>query len=296
MATPTSSCDEVLKASSAADLFGTNPARARIRYHRLASEVHPDTPGGSQEAMSRLNALWDEYNSGKPSNGAQKAPAEVTRNGRYVVLSEGDHWLVVDRVVGDAVRSCNIGDFASVAGDSPVCTLECTSSKLIAQPNGSHPAYACAKDPRYGGFVTLDELKDRLPGGVLQAEDLAWITKRAIHLASVIGKCELRFVGEARDWMGVAVDEHMLVVIAPWELEPSDGSVCDQRRVVSSFYRCIFPAIGHDYESRRIERFIKGTVVDTVTPGWVIMDEFNELLVELFGGFRFHEMKLLEKS
>ena len=296
MATPTSSCDEVLKAGSAADLFGTNPARARIRYHRLASEVHPDTPGGSQEAMSRLNALWDEYNSRKPSDGARKAPAELTRNGRYVVLSEGDHWLVVDRVASDDVMPCNLGDFIAVAGESPVCTLECTSSKLIAQPNGSHPAYACAKDPRYGGFVTLDELKDRLPGGVLQAEDLAWITKRVIHLASVIGKCELSFVGEARDWMCVATEEHMLVVTAPWELEPSDGSVRDQRKVVSSFYDCIWPAIALDSASIRIMRFIEGTVVDTVTESAQIMDEFNELLVELFGGFRFHEMRLLEKS
>ena len=98
MVTSSSSQDValVLDATSATDLFGANKNRARIRYRRLARSVHPDM-GGSEDAMARLNRLWDEYNRTEDSHSDGNTPIEVTRNDQYAIFKEHDKLLVVER-------------------------------------------------------------------------------------------------------------------------------------------------------------------------------------------------------
>lgn len=75
---------EVLASADAGAFFGPNRKRAQIRYRRLARMVHPDM-GGSEEAMARLNVLWDEYNGRKPDGGALPLRGHAKRQVRRVL-------------------------------------------------------------------------------------------------------------------------------------------------------------------------------------------------------------------
>ena len=46
-------------------------------------------------------------------------------------------------------------------------------------------------------------------------------------------------------------------------------------------------------KTRRIRRFIEGVILDKVTSEGRLLEEFDELLIDLFGGLRFHEMEVL---
>lgn len=279
----TSDFDDVLGARDCVELFGTNKRRAEIRYRRLARSVHPDM-GGSEEAMARLNALWDEY---KGRNGKTSPRlVEVMRNDTYAVFEENDGWLVVERATGGACkRGCDTDGLVPIIIDSPVQMLTLSGVKSIMQADGSHAAYVCSKPPD-GTMVMLSSLADRLPGKVDPA-DLAWITKRVIFLEGA-----LRTSGVIMDdpMSGLALDvrSHTLIVVAPWSVRTGDVG----RTVVDDYLKLMTPMMGDDGKTKRIRRFIEGVIVDKVTWEGDLLGEFDDLCSELFGGLRFHEMVL----
>ena len=287
MPTTETSASRVLSATDPRELFGDNPKRARIRYQRLAKELHPDV-GGSEEAMSRLNALWAEYTSG----GGSKRPSEITRSFEYAVLDDGDNWLVVDRKVGHRATISDTGDLAGIIDGTPVCMVDATSAFLIKQPNGPHPAYRVTPpDTIKDGVVSINELASKLPSGRLHPADLAWVFKRVLFLAAAIGNAGLTFTREPSECIAIGPDTHMLAVIAPWNLRDGTRSIANQRAVVASFEKATSRMVADDAKSQRIARFIRGTVLDGVTESGVLLREYDDALYGLFGRPRFHVME-----
>lgn len=297
MATSTYSNEDVglvLGASDPASLFGDNPNRARIRYHRLAVSVHPDANGNSEEsvrAMARLNALWAEYSKPEDRRG-KKAVVEVTRSESYVVLDEGATWTVVRRrSCAEPSGTCPLDRLARKLDGTPVTMLRLKSTKYIPQRGDLHGAFECTvPDTVSGGrkAIMLQSLEDRLPNGKLHPADLAWITKRILFLSGALCACELK-LEPAMGSLAIAPDSHMLVMMAPWELEEHDGGM--SRGMVAEFWDLVKTLLGDDQKSRRIERFLLGVNMDSMTPWRNLMYEFDDLLYELFGRPRFHEME-----
>lgn len=285
---PSSEIAEVLAATDARKFFGEDKVRAINRYRICAHACHPDA-GGSDEAMSKLNAMWAEYNGKAKSS----KPAEVTRGNVYAVFSEKGHWLVVRREPDSKVAiAANAFEFMKLIEGSPVCSVCSQSVRRIKQPDGVHAAYVCAPPDTVEDAIMLPSLGKHLPDGKLDPADLAWIAKRVIFLAAAIGKCDLRFSEEPSECLAVAPKSHMLCVVAPWSLVESNGhSIAEQRAVTNSFATCIDGLIGTDAKSRRILRFLDGIDVDNYTESGAILHEFDGLLIDLFGGFKFHEMK-----
>lgn len=291
MPTLRSEVEEVLAATSARAFFGDNEKRAAIKYRRLAWAVHPDM-GGSDEAMAKLNSLWDEYQA-KDDGDGKRVLTEITRGGTYAVFADGGEWLVVRRKPGGTVPSMRTIGLSEVVDGSPVCVLDWHSTKQIAQRDGSHLGYACSPhDTLSDGVIMLPALAGHLPGGTIHPADLAWVTKRVIYLAAAVAKCGLRFAEDPCECLAIAPSTHMLCVVAPWALVGADArSVSDQRAVIRSYAKCVRRMLGAEKESMRIYRFLEGIMVDSFTESADLMGEFDELLIELFGGFRFHEMQ-----
>ena len=283
------SASKVLAATDPRELFGDNPKRARIRYQRLAKELHPDV-GGSEEAMRRLNMLWAEYNAGS-SDGSRK-PREVTRNAKYAVFEEDGRWLVVDRMVGNRAALVNVSELARILEGTPVCLLDATSSMLIRQRDGLHPAYrATPPETIRDGVVSLYQLPEKLPNSMLHPADAAWMLKRVLFLAAAIGKAGLGFTCDPSDCLAIAPDSHMLAVIAPWELAKNERGIPCQRSLVASFEKAATGMLGDDGKSRKIAKFIRGTVLDGVTESSDLLREYDDMLYGLFGRPRFHVME-----
>lgn len=274
---------EVLAAADAGALFGPNRKRAQIRYRRLARMVHPDM-GGSEEAMARLNVLWDEYNGRKPDSG--RSLPEVMRNDRYAVFSEGEHWLVADRghdlslITGQSHK----GVGRAIEG-SPVRMLAWRRRKVIAQPDGMHAAYVCDVPASVRTAFALQGIASHLPGRVMHPADLAWVTKRVLFLEAALARCDAHMSHPIED-LALAPDTHMLCVIAPWDVVSGTAP----RALVQEWRDCVEPCMQEDYQSRRIRQFLRGSVMDRVTDPMALFDEFDELLFELFGKPRFHAM------
>jgi len=295
--TPTSdSSDEIRQVLDATDpwaLFGDNKARATIRYRRLARVCHPDM-GGSDAAMAHLNELWGKY-ANKPKPG-HASLTEITRGNAYAVFSEGDEWLVVRRDTGSSIVELATSslELAHLISGSPVCVASVQGVKRIKQPDGTHVAYVCTPPDTVGKAIMLPSLAEHIPGGALDPADLAWITKRVIFLAAAIAKCGLRFTEDPCECLAIDPESHMLCAIAPWALKKSDNpSIKDQRDVTTSFYGCLGDVIGVGWKSKRIEKFLYGTYLDGYTESSYLLEEFDGLLLDLFGKPKFHEMQVV---
>ena len=300
---PTLASDEirrVLSARTPEELFGDNHARARIRYRRLARVVHPDANDGSadaHDAMRRLNMLYDRYlrNTSSEHTGGSVRPREVTRGTRYVVFEEGASWLVVDRIAGTTHATGDAGALARFVDGTPLCSLAVASTKSIAQAHGTHAAYVCdVPKVMRGSAIMLESLVWHLPGNVLHPRDAAWLTKRMLFLAFALGQVNMRFDGvDPCSCLAVSPSQHMLCVVAPWHVyRASEHKVAHQRDVTSSWLRCACDMFAHDARSMRVRRFLEGVGYDRVTESHVLLSEYDEMLEDVFGPPKFHEMEV----
>ena len=294
MGMPTSGCNdatrEVMGATSPQDLFGPNEKRARIRYHRLAAAIHPDVSDNpdAESALKHLNGLWAEYQ-GKQVG--RHKPTEIARGERYAVFDEHGKMLVVERDAGGIIQNVKKNGLGKLFLGTPVCMLEDMSAKRIKQGDGNHAAHVCKVPSCLSGesrLMMLDSMAERLPGGRLHPRDLAWISKRMLFLMAALEHECLTICGDPAMSLAVGPDTHMLVVMAPWDLERSESGRADLSK---SACDTLTPVIGNDGESRRIGRFLKGVAIDRFTPPRMILDEYDDLLFELFGPPEFHVME-----
>lgn len=318
---------EILSAKSARNLFGDNEKRARIRHRRLVASVHPDAHGdidGAEEAMRRLNALWDEY-LGRGSDGdtatqvthEPRHPREAWRTSRYVALEEGDGWLVVDRIPTgcDKVRPLTreltdrLAKLRELLAGSPVCTVTPSEPFLMAQPKGNHVARPCEVPDAVTsghGAIPLMSLSTRLPGGKISPADFAWVAKRVLFLAGALATAGLavRSHGTANgggtgaghgpvpDMLAISPDMHMLTLLTPWDLITGTGGIQEQRDLTIPALGELSGMLDDDTKSRKMAAFCKGIEVDRVTQSIDLMRELDGINEELFGAPRFHVMEV----
>lgn len=294
MATSDSSeASEILGADDCVSVFGTNERRAEIRYRRLAKAVHPDTSDAPPEAMARLNSLWDEYRSRKgmkPSDGT-KRPVEITRDSKYAVFMEGGEVLVVEREASDERVPVSRDVFGVILDGTPVYALKFVDGKHISQGDGNHRAMSC-KAPRFADeMVMLPSLKSALPHGELHPADLAWVTKRVIFLSGVLARLGKRLEGGC-ECLAICPESHMLVIVAPWQVADDDNEWhVAHHQLLQEYLGLVQGMAGDNAETKSIMKFVEGMLADSVTSPSMLMLEFDELLVSLFGGLRFHKMQ-----
>lgn len=300
----TSDCNEVIRkvmgARTPTDLFGTNEKRAKIRFHRMASVLHPDVNDSpdSETAMRKLSKLWSEYTHGSGGSGkaSAKTPREITRNDTYVLFDEGDV-LVVERHVSDVTyHEDDLHGMREAFDSEPVCVLESKSSTLIAQPDGTHAAYRCDVPDKVGrDLLMLSALREHLPNGTMHPADMAWISKRLLYLVGIMEVYGVTFdyAPDFSECLAVSPSTHMLVFVAPWELSQHDGWLARREVAIGPYIRCVREVSGNDAKSRRIIRFLEGVALDDFTPMRDILIEYDSMLEDLFGEPRFHVMECL---
>lgn len=313
---------EIKGATDPVLLFGTNAKRAKLRYRRLMRSVHPDMShgiDGADEAAQRLNALWESYQrmtdtgrDGTAGRGKGKdAPRdnshfvhELARTGRFVLFSEGDGWMAVDRQASNRPRPTDIPDLSplfDILDGTPVRMLKATDEKEIRQADGNHhavtfevPKFHEAQDH----VMSLIDLKGHVPNGTTEPEDVAWVLKRFLFLVAGLAKAGLALPVSLSlsDAVVLDVEKHVLMLVAPHELVRGTGSIDEQRRHLQTLLdalMAITDMTDRDGASRRLMAFMRGVKVDHVTETADLMAELGELLTEVFGGARFHEMRLV---
>lgn len=186
-----------------------------------------------------------------------------------------------------------------VLDGSPVTMPSRLSAKAITQPDGPHEAFATdmPRGVAEGEHVlSLDELGRWLPAGTLHPADLAWIAKRVIFLAAALAKAGLAPADGASvpDMLAVDPEGHMLVLMAAWDVTDGDGSVASQRALTTPVLDRLAGMAGDDAKSRHVMRFFQGIGYDRVTESSDLLEEFDELLYEEFGGQVFHVMEIEE--
>lgn len=309
---------EILAASDPVRLFGTNGKRARIRYRRLVRSVHPDANHDApeaQEAMRRLNALWEAYKAMDPTTGApdpdmaghkhsagERFVHEIARTDRFALFSEGDAWLVVDRVAGNPTPPCDpkgLETLRDILAGSPVHALRQRGAKAIRQADGDHEAITCDVPAFFdmGQHVFgMRDLKSHVPGGMLEPEDAAWLAKRVLFLVAALDKAGLALDAtvDAGDCMMFDTDAHVLMLVAPHRLVGGTADVEGQRRETKPVLDAIRTMTDErDPRGRRLVAFFRGMDVDRVTDTADLFAEFDGLLLDMFGKPRFHRMTVV---
>lgn len=254
----------VISAADPVSLFGPNAKRARIRYRRLARSVHPDANGGadgSDEAMRRLNALWESYREMTEGGGTSQTKAqakaktktketgdakaktgatgggtkfvhELTRTPSVVLFMERGGWLVVSRKAGASPRINRtperLADLASVVESSPVRMLEMRAEKTIRQADGGHAAISCDVPAFYDisqHLIPVAGIGGHLPTPTMAPEDVAWVAKRCLFFAAALRKAGLSFADGVRpaDCVVIGTEVHVLLLVAPHLLEDAEG-------------------------------------------------------------------------
>lgn len=311
----------IMGASDPMLLFGTNEKRARIRYRRLMKSVHPDMNGDApeaKEATKRLNALWESYERMTSTEGATTAAEEdqvadtshfvheIARTERFVLFSEGGHWMVVDRQADAPPMPTADEDarkeFARMMQGTPVTVLNGLGEKSVRQADGYHHAVTFGVPPFFAPehrILSLADIKHHVPGGIMEPEDVAWVLKRCLFAVAGLAKAGLRPERglDFADMVVLDVDAHVLIVMAPDRLIGGTGGVEEQREAIGRMARTLSEMIdASDHRNRgnrQMRAFLRGVMVDHVTETSVLLGELNDLLLDLFGKPRFHKMRLV---
>lgn len=285
---------EILSASNSIELFGPNEKRAKIRYRRLVREVHPDSNDSpdAEEAMKKLNRLWSKYNArtGAVRRECARVPEEITRNDTFAIFSEGDKWLVVER------RPDGNGRFESIDNDAllgtPICFLGRNKTKAISQPDGIHAAYETVPTDAVSGgrrIMFLSSIGPMLPDKMHEA-DFAWITKRVLFLSCLLADRGVTLDGKV-DCLAIAPDTHVLAVMA-CVAAPVDV-LSDRDKLILQYLDCMVPIVRECRATERIERFMRGVIGDRWVSTGDLMREYDNLMYELFGGIKWHDMQTI---
>lgn len=289
---------EILLAANSLELFGTNEKRAKLRYRRLAKEVHPDSNDDpkAEEAMKRLNSLWRKYNTRVGAVADERTPEEITRNETFAVFSEGEKWMVVERSPNGDGHFGVIQGVNDTLDGTPVRILECDRTKTISQPDGLHLAYETTPPESIVGGHGIMLLSNMnlfllLPGGLMDPADFAWISKRVLFLSTTLAEYGAT-LGSKVDCLAIAPDSHMLVVVD--DVVESTDPWGDRDELIRQYIERVgrIAIRGINKTAERIERFMLGVIGDRWASTGELMREYDELMYELFGGIHWHEMEL----
>lgn len=192
----------------AEEVFGSDPAEARRRYHRLARVLHPDA-GTDGRAFTRLSRLWRTYQ-------GHDTLTITTRKRVYGLgsrLARGD---LADLFQVSYDASFGVLKLPRDQADSDLLEREAVALRQLPKDGEKRfLAYVpeLVETLRYGGrsgnvlrrldgFVPLTEVRSAYPGGV-DPRDVAWMWRRLL-----VG---LGFAHKAGVLHGAVLPEHVLI-------------------------------------------------------------------------------------
>lgn len=295
--------NEIMTAGDADVLFSANEKRAQIRYRKLMRFVHPDVDDSEEakKAAVRLNSLWEDWqhkHGKKPTNDTtlstptpKHKTTKITSIGGYTLFSVGD-------LTGDWLEACkNPGTTASldnqvinalrrlreITENSPVSSPYTIEETVIPQHDGMHTAVKFKTDMKTGW--TIGDLKSAYPSG-LDDRDVAWILKRLVFLG-----CAVEAAGLDADDIGSMVlyhpSGHTLGLCSVYGLAKTDDSSA-LRRIIKSFMPLI--ASHRSRAAKRLSAFAESCMLDSRPSMKTLLDEYDEVMLELFGPPSYHEM------
>ena len=301
------------------------------RYMRLV-HPDLNTDSRAESASARLNELWEEYETAGSDGSARKTGdsararkaktmTRVLRLSTVTLFTDSSagtmstvlSWVLVRREPSKQLDGALMLDRAVKLADSmegsPVSllipgatddasTVGSVENMVISQPDGPHyavrmrtPVPPSTRLLTLGGLVRAVGGEDRVMG-----EDLAWIMKRVMYTGLALDSAGVALPAsgdsDAHILDRIAIDpaaHHAYVLWYGFEDASDDGILSAVADEVSA----LFPGGGgRDAGRVKILRFVDGLRYAHHAPAGDVMREYDEMLLDLYGAPRFHEMRI----
>ena len=241
-------CEEILKATTPQELFGSVPKRANIVYRRLARQSHPDMFLDPQEkqlagkAFAHLCDLWEAYNNG--STTTKKAPLNTIKTKRH-------NYSIQERVSAEGVFVRHAATYDDGHEKATLLFLKNPAEADLGQTHATRIKELQEKVPemfRYfypehvetfrhqddkrverlvvaqkvpEGFVPATKILEVYPNGI-HGRDIAWIFKRM--LVAVGNAHDQNIVHGAPTLAAFLIHpEHHGIILDRWEYSVDKG-------------------------------------------------------------------------
>ena len=301
------------------------------RYMRLV-HPDLNTDSRAESASARLNELWEEYETAGSDGSARKTGdsararkaktmTRVLRLSTVTLFTDSSagtmppllSWVLVRREPSKQLDGALMLDRAVKLADSmegsPVSllipgddsTVGSVENMVISQPDGPHyavrmstPVPPSTRLLTLGGLVRAVGGEDRVMG-----EDLAWIMKRVMYTGLALDSASVALPAsgdsDARILDRIAIDpaaHHAYVLWYGFE-DASDGHGDSILSAVADEVSALFQGGGgRDVGRVKILRFVDGLRYAHHTPAGDVMREYDEMLLDLYGAPRFHELEI----
>lgn len=241
-------CEQVLKATTPSELFGTNEKRSKIIYRRLARAVHPDLyPEADKklasEAFGKLTTYWELYLN--PAKKSSKAPREgVIATGkheyalgdmfsdkgiysRYKATYDAGHENVQVLITKEAIDNDLTGQYVEtlkklkdVPEDYRGFYPHFVESFRYRTPDNIDHATVVQKLPE--GFVPMSRILEVYPEGI-HGRDVAWIFKRILTALGNAHDIGLVHGAPTLDSFLIFPEEHG-IILSEWQYSVPTGN------------------------------------------------------------------------
>lgn len=241
-------CEQVLKATTPNQLFGTNEKRSKIIYRRLARAVHPDLyPDADKKLASKafvkLTEYWELHQ--KPSKKASKALREdVITTGkheyilgdifsdrgiysRYTATYDAGHENVQVLITKEAIDNDLTAQYAQTLkklNDTPEAFRgfypELVESFRYRTPDNVDHATIVQRLPE--GFVPLSKVVEVYPQGI-HGRDVAWIFKRILTALGNAHDLGLVHGAPTLDSFLILPEQHG-IILSEWQYSVETGN------------------------------------------------------------------------
>lgn len=320
--------EHILEANTRSDLFGVDEDANKAEYRRLLRGSHPDMfiepkhKAMAQKAFVRLTDLWNASGSSKPARSA----SIKTKKHEYAIgdkFHEDDVFNAYAATYDAGYENCELwiaknpqdNDIARNAG----LNLKRLNKEVPERYRAFFPQFVETFRYRQGnmdrgvvaqtipeGFYSLSEVKKAYPQG-LSGRDVAWMFKRMLvavgntHDAGLVhgGISDDAFIIHPelhglmlRNWQYSVDTESALTAIDPAVRPRYPQSVFDKEpqdyRLDVRMAALAATDLLEDKAPRQLRIFFSGCLVSSVPHPSVLLKEFDDLLLRIYGEPKYH--------
>lgn len=321
---------QIIEARTPTELFPDRD-KANKAYNRLLQIAHPDMYGDAtmkikaQEAFIKLNRLWEQYN-GK----VNKTNVIKTRKHEYVPGKVS--YIVNNTAYLEATYDAGHQKaFILIPNNSKDNDLNENASQNLKELLKETPLQYKPFYPEHleafkyninnqtkqlqvislpDKLFTLAQVKEDYPEG-LNGRDIAWMFKRI--LIAIANSHDQKFIHGAinLDTILIQPEQHGVVLVG-WEYSIEKG---DYLKAIPQKYKNLYPDYVFKKETTppsldillaaktmeqlfgpttpvQLKTFFKGCQLSSLPHPAQLLQEFDELLVRLYGPKKFHEFKM----
>lgn len=324
--------EQILEANTRSDLFGSDEEANKVEYRRLLRGSHPDMfiepehKVKAQKAFVRLSELWNSSGFAQPA----ASPHLKTRKHEYVIgdkFHEDDVFNAYKATYDAGYETCELwiaknpqdSDISRNAGvnlrklnkEVPeryrAFFPELVESFKYRQDGLDHGVVA-QKIP--GGFYSLAQVHQAYPHGI-SGRDVAWMFKRMLvavgnaHDAGLVhgGISDNAFIIHPqfhglmlRNWQYSVETGEALSAIDPSVRDLYPGSVFEKKpqdyRLDVRMAALVAQKLLEDKAPRQLRIFFSGCLVSSVPHPASLLNEFDDLLLRVYGEPKFHEFRM----